>query len=67
MNGKLVGGLQVVRELHEQNCLKPLLEQVTIRRKDTISERFKNRFRQSTATSLPLVSQPSSTNTHARK
>ena len=44
---RLVGGLEVVRELHEQGNLKKLLEYVPTKTSDSIGARFKNRFKSS--------------------
>ena len=44
---RLVGGLEVVRELHEQGKLKQLLEYVPTKNSDSIGARFKNRFKSS--------------------
>ena len=44
---RLVGGLEVVRELHEQGKLKQILEYSPTKNSDTIGERFKNRFKSS--------------------
>jgi len=42
---RLVGGLEVVRELHEQGKLKQLLEYVPPKRGESMGDRFKARFR----------------------
>lgn len=44
---RLVGGLEVVRELHEQGKLKRLLEYVPPKEHDSIGARFRNRFKSS--------------------
>ena len=41
---RLVGGLEVVRELHEQGKLKELLEYVPPKMIESIGDRFKSRF-----------------------
>ena len=41
---RLVGGLEVVRELHEQDELKVLLEYKPPKRHDSIGDRFKAKF-----------------------
>ena len=54
-----MGGLEVVRELHEQGKLKRLLEYVPPKTLDSIGARFKNRFK-SSKTMIDNNYQPSS-------
>jgi hypothetical protein len=42
-----VGGLEAVRELHDQGQLKKLLEYRPAKKLSSIGDRFKNRFKSS--------------------
>ncbi len=44
---RLVGGLEVVRELHEQGGLKRLLEFRPVKKMTSIGDKFRDRFKSS--------------------
>eukprot|EP00806_Schmidingerella_arcuata_P005014 Macronucleus_5552.p1 GENE.Macronucleus_5552~~Macronucleus_5552.p1 ORF type:complete len:169 (+),score=12.56 Macronucleus_5552:1-507(+) len=55
---RLVGTLDVVREMHQQGRLKNLLEYREVKKTESIAERFKNRLKQSKK--MILQSEPGS-------